>query len=83
MNAEIVGFLAGSMVALALLPQFIKSLKTKSTSDLSWGWMLISITGQVLWVVYGLLISSISLITMSSITLAMALAVFYLKLKYN
>ncbi len=83
MNAEIVGFMAGSMVALALLPQFIKSLKTKSTSDLSWGWMLISITGQVLWVVYGLLISSISLIVMSSITLAMALAVFYLKLRYK
>lgn len=83
MNAEIIGFMAGSMVALALLPQFIKSLKTKSTSDLSWGWMLISITGQVLWVVYGLLIGSISLITMSLITLAMALAVFYLKLKYN
>lgn len=83
MNAEIVGFLAGGMVAVALPPQFIKSWKTKSTEDLSLAWMLISISGQVLWVIYGSLIASASLVVMSSITLAMALAVFYLKIRYG
>jgi len=83
MNAEIIGFMAGSMVAIALLPQFIKSWKTKSTGDLSIAWMVISVIGQVLWVLYGMLIGSLSLIVMSSITLMMALAVLYLKIRYR
>ena len=83
MNSEIVGFIAGILVASALLPQVIKSWKTKSTQDISLGWSITSLAGQIMWIVYGLLIASYSLVIMSSITLVMALSVFYLKLKYG
>ncbi len=83
MNAEIVGFIAGILVAAALLPQVIKSWKTKSTADISLGWSITSLAGQVMWIVYGFMITSYSLIIMSSITFIMAISVFYLKLKYG
>lgn len=83
MNAEIIGFLAGICVAISLLPQVIKSIKTKSTYDISLQWSLISVAGQVLWITYGILISSPSLVIMSSVTLFMALFVLALKLKYG
>lgn len=83
MNAEIIGFLAGVLVAAALLPQVLKSWKTKSTKDISLGWSVTSITGQIMWLVYGVLLSSPSLVIMSAVTLVMALSVLYLKLRYG
>lgn len=83
MNAEIVGFIAGVFVAVALLPQVIKSWKTKSTQDISLGWSAMSLVGQIMWIIYGLLIGSYSLVIMSGITLVMAISVLYLKLRYG
>ncbi|MBP9667887.1 hypothetical protein KBD87_03715 [Candidatus Saccharibacteria bacterium] len=83
MNAEIAGFIAGILVAAALVPQVIKSWKTKSTNDISLGWNITSLAGQIMWIVYGFMITSYSLVIMSSITLSMAVLLFYLKLKYG
>ena len=83
MNIEIIGFIAGALVAMSLLPQVIKSWKTKSAGDISVLWSIINLTGQVIWIVYGIVKSSPSLVIMSSIALVMMLSVFYLKLKYG
>ncbi len=83
MNIELVGYLAGGMIALSLLPQIVKSWRTKSTSDISLSWSLISVAGQVLWIIYGIGISSQSLIIMSSITLSMAVVILVMKVFYD
>lgn len=83
MNAEVVGFIAGILVASALLPQVVKSWKTKSTQDISLSWSVTSLAGQVMWIIYGIMISSYSLVIMSTITLVMAISVLYLKLRYG
>jgi len=83
MNAETLGFIAGSFVAISLVPQVIKSIKTRSTNDISLQWNLINLVGQVLWIVYGIVISSVSLYVMSSITFAMALTMLILKLRFG
>ena len=82
-NAEIIGFIAGILVASSLIPQTIKSWKTKSTSDISITWMLINLSGQIMWIVYGFLISSMSLVIMSSITLALAISLLILKIRHG
>ena len=82
-NAEIIGFIAGILVASSLIPQTIKSWRTKSTKDISITWMLINLSGQTLWIVYGFFINSISLIIMSSITLFFALSLLFLKIKHG
>ncbi len=83
MNTELIGFVAGILVAVALLPQVIKSWKTKSTHDISLGWSVTSLAGQLIWIMYGWMISSPSLIIMSSITFLMACSVLYLKFRYG
>jgi MtN3 and saliva related transmembrane protein len=82
-NSEIIGFMAGILVASSLIPQTIKSWKAKSTSDISISWMLINLSGQTLWIIYGFMISSISLIVMSTITLVLAISLLILKIKHG
>jgi|TARA_Y100000310_G_C20535182_1_gene740502 MtN3 and saliva related transmembrane protein len=57
-NFEIIGYLAGFIVAITLSPQLIKAWKTKSTKDISISWTLIYMTGLSLWVAYGIGIAS-------------------------
>ena len=82
-TVELVGFIAGIFVAASLLPQVIKSLKTKSTKDISIAWSVINLLGQVLWLIYGVLVSSISLVAMTALTFLMVLIIVILKLRFG
>ena len=82
-SLEIIGFTAGLMVAISALPQLIKSWKTKKTADIAVMWLLINLGGKVLWISYGILKDSFSLIVMSFITLLMLSSVLILKIKYG
>ncbi len=80
---EFLGFTAGGLVAISLLPQVIKSWRTKSTKDIAILWTLINLVGQILWVTYGYYIESVSLVAMSSLTLIMTVSLIILKLKFD
>ncbi len=81
-NVEFIGFLAGILVAISVLPQVIKSWKTRSTKDVAISWSIINLIGQILWIVYWIYIGSISLVIMSSIALVMNIFMVSLKLKF-
>jgi MtN3 and saliva related transmembrane protein len=83
MNVELVGFTAGLFVASSLFPQVLKSWKTKSTKDISIAWNVINLFGQLIWLLYGILIGSISLIVMTTLTFLMVLSLLILKIKYG
>ena len=80
---EYIGLLAGALVAVSLLPQVIKSYKTKSTTDISLAWTLLNLAGQILWLVYGTLIHSISLIVATVVATIMTVLVLSFKLKFG
>jgi len=80
---EYVGYLAGVVVAIALMPQIIKSWKTKSTKDISFYWTITYLIGLSLWITYGIGISSWPIITTISIEFLMALSLLILKIKYK
>ena len=50
--AEILGFVGGVVLAVALLPQVMHTLQTRSTKDISYTWQLIYIFGLILNYVY-------------------------------
>jgi MtN3 and saliva related transmembrane protein len=83
MNVELVGFIAGLFVASSLFPQVLKSWETKSTKDISIAWNVINLIGQLIWLLYGILIGSISLIVMTTLTFLMVLSLLILKIKYG
>lgn len=80
---EVIGFIAGSLVAVSLMPLLIKSYKTKSTKDIAISWNLINLAGQILWIYYGFKINSYSLVIMSGVTLVMTLILIKLKIKFG
>lgn len=80
---EIIGYIAGLLVVGSLLPQLIKSWKTKSTRDISlWRYIIYTI-GLFLWVGYAILIKSGPVAVTNSIGLFFALSILYLKIKYK
>lgn len=82
-SIDIIGYLAGIIVAISLTPQVYKSWKTKSTKDISIAWTMIYLSGVVLWVIYGLGINSYPVIFTVTIEALLALSLVVLKLKYG
>lgn len=80
---DILGYTAGIFIVISLIPQIIKSWKTKSTKDLSLPRYLIYIIGIILWFVYGLIIRNGPMIVMNAINLALAFSILSLKIKYG
>jgi len=80
---EIIGFTAGIFTTLALVPQAIKSWKSKHTKDVSLMWITILTVGIFLWLVYGLLINSMPLVIANAVSFIFALTILILKLRFG
>jgi MtN3 and saliva related transmembrane protein len=79
----LVGMIAGVLTTVAFLPQVLRTWRTRSTADISLVMFLIYVTGLVLWVVYGLMLHDLPLITSNAVTLVLAGAILALKLRHG
>ncbi len=82
-NIEIVGLIAGVLTTIAYLPQVRKTFKTKSVKELSLTMYLVMFVGVMLWLTYGILIDSISIILANIVTGVLTSILIYFKLKYK
>jgi MtN3 and saliva related transmembrane protein len=82
-GAMILGITAGTLTTVAFIPQLAKALKSKSTSDLSWGMVLTFTIGVLLWLIYGIWIDSLPVILANAVTLLLQLGIISLKMKYG
>ena len=82
-NIEIIGYLAGFLIAIALSPQLIKTWRTKLTKDISILWTLMLMFGLLLWVVYAIANKILPLLIFASIEFLMTLLLFVMKLIYK
>jgi len=80
---DVLGYTAGILVVISLLPQTIRSWKTKSTKDLSLWRYIIYIIGLVFWIIYAIFIKNGPVAVMNSIGLILAISLLYLKLRYG
>ena len=80
---KLLGFAAATCTTLAFAPQFIKVWRTRSTEDISLGMFLVLVLGVALWLLYGLLSGDAPLIASNAITLVLAGAILFMKLKYG
>ncbi len=80
---NLLGFMAGTLTTGALLPQFIKSLQSRSTKDISL-WMLVTFcSGIMLWLIYGILIHSPPIILFNALSFLLGLGMVTLKILYK
>ena len=80
---QILGLIAGSLTTISFLPQVIKTWKSRSTKDISLAMFGIFCLGTLLWLIYGILISSLPMIFANSITLILSAILLYFKFKFK
>jgi len=79
----IIGLVAAAFTTFAFLPQSIKAIRTKHTKDISLPMLIMLLIGITMWVIYGVLIKDIPLISANSISLILMVTMLFLKLKYG
>ncbi len=80
---DLIGYLAAGLTTLSFLPQALHTFRTRDVSGISLGMYSMFATGVALWLVYGLLLDAWPLIAANSVTLALALAILVMKLRYG
>jgi MtN3 and saliva related transmembrane protein len=82
-TTELIGYFSAFLTTLAFVPQAHHSWKTRDLSGISLPMYGLFSLGVLGWLIYGVLISSWPLIVANSITLLLACAVLYLKIKHK
>ena len=77
--ADIVGTVAGVCSMASFAPQIFKILRERDCSGVSLRMYLITVTGFVLWTVYGLLLGSWPVWASNSVNLVLAATILTLK----
>ncbi len=80
---ETIGYTAAVAGTLIMVPQIVKSIKTKKVGDLAWGMLVLFLINCTLWVIYGILISAWPVTISNSIVLAIVIFQSILKSKYS
>lgn len=80
---DVIGYLAATVGTLIMLPQVIRSIRTKHANDVSMVMLIAYIVNCVLWDIYGILLHSLPLILCNSIALVIGSIQMYLKIKYS
>jgi len=80
---QLIGFIAGALVLVSFVPQVMKSWKTKKTGDLSLVMYVCMIAGLCLWLIYGILLRDMPIITANGLALLLALSILILKIRHG
>ncbi len=78
---EFIGLLAAFLTTTAFFPQVIKTVKTKSTGDLSLPMYSLMFSGTVCWLVYGLLKHDLPVTLANAVSSLASFVIFYHKIK--
>lgn len=74
-----VGSAAALLTTLAFVPQVVKTLRTRSTRDISLSMWAMFSAGVALWLAYGLMLGAWPVIAANAATLLLALTVLAVK----
>ncbi len=80
---DILWYVGWTLVVASLVPQVIKSRKTKLTRDISLRRYIIYAVGLILWITYAIIIQNGPVAIMNSAGLVLALSILYLKVRYK
>ncbi|MBI2745860.1 MAG: SemiSWEET transporter [Burkholderiales bacterium] len=80
---DLIGYIAASLTTLSFLPQALHTFRTRDVSGISLGMYGMFTVGVALWLVYGLLLSAWPIVVANAVTLALALAILVMKLRYR
>ena len=80
---EGVGIIAGIFTAASLMPQLIKTFKTKKAEEISLGMLITLICGIAAWICYGILRKDLPIIATNSFSFLSNVILMILRAKYK
>jgi MtN3 and saliva related transmembrane protein len=80
---DTIGSAAAALTTLSFVPQAWQTFKTRDVSGISLGMYTAFTMGVALWLIYGLLIGAWPIIIANVITLVLALAILWMKLRFS
>jgi len=80
---ELVGYLAAVLTTISFVPQVWHTWRTRDVSGISLGMYIVFATGVFLWLLYGLLVAAWPIVVANAVTLALALAILAMKLRWD
>ncbi|NTW53047.1 MAG: SemiSWEET transporter [Chlorobiaceae bacterium] len=83
METEYLGYAAGILTTFAFLPQAYRMIRTRQTRDISLTWVGTMNAGVFLWLCYGILKQSMSMIAANGVTLLLLLIILVVKVRYR
>lgn len=79
----IIGLAAAILTTVAYVPQAIKSVRLRSTGDISIIMYIAMNAGILLWLVYGIAISNLPVILANSVTIIFTGTILFMKIRYK
>ena len=80
---DLVGSLAACLTTVSFVPQAWLTFRTRDVSGISLGMYSAFTTGVALWLAYGLLLQAWPIVAANALTLALALMILGMKLRYS
>ena len=81
--AEMIGYAAAVVGTSLMLPQLIKSIRSKKVRDLSYGMLILYFFNCLLWMVYGLLILAWPVVICNAIAFVISIVQLVIKIIYD
>ncbi|MBI5560381.1 MAG: SemiSWEET transporter [Deltaproteobacteria bacterium] len=82
-STTLLGLVAGALTTVSFLPQVLKTWRTRSTGDFSFGMLTLLSAGILVWIGYGFLIDSLPVILANIVTFALLSVILAFKIIYK
>jgi len=80
---QIIGLAAGALTTVSFLPQVIRTVKTRSSRDLSIGMVCFFLVGIILWLIYGIMACALPIILTNAVTFVLASVLLVFIIRYR
>ena len=82
-SIETIGYVAATLTTGSFVPQAWHPFRTRDVSGISLGMYSVFVLGSVLWLTYGLLIAAWPVAIANAVTLGLAMAILWMKLRFR
>ena len=82
-SIETIGYVAATLTTGSFVPQAWHTYRTRDASGISLGMYSVFVLGSVMWLSYGLMIAAWPVVIANAVTLGLALAILWMKLRFR
>jgi MtN3 and saliva related transmembrane protein len=80
---QIIGIIAGILIAASFVPQIWRLFRLKSANEVSLPFTILQLCAGIIWLVYGITLSLLAVIVTNIINIALVSVLLYAKLKFS